>query len=186
VLDSCDNVYVAARGIPSWFFYSSQLDGQTGRRFAKFEKLFRFGAPAFGDARPESLNFPNPGGDLHLRSGCRSEIYGFASGTPNWSRSEQMRDVPRVPKEGWAENEIHRMTAGRSSPFWLYLGEAGWFEIQPIVDGLTRAGWKLIPVGIEPTPAVLFPYHGLTIYRVEKPCRTHRAERTTPGDHAAF
>jgi hypothetical protein len=135
---SCVPVYVGARGLPSWFFYSSQLDAHTDVRFAKIQQLFRFGSPAFGDAPAEAVNVRDPGDWLKLQLGCRSEIYGFGSGTPY---RNGLPDAGRTPVIGWAANEINRISRASATSFWLYVGEAGVFELRPLLEEVQHRGY---------------------------------------------
>jgi hypothetical protein len=155
---SCDSVYIASRGVPSWFFFSSQFDPDTARRFAKMQELMQFDSPTFFEAPPEAIRLPAAGEQLNLQSGCRTEIYGFASGTPN--RARLSPQVGRRPIPGWAQNEVDRIASHSGRSFWLYLGEAGFFEVNPILEEVKRRQYKVTEIGI--------PGQQFTIYHVQK------------------
>ena len=170
ILNSCDDVYVAARGVPSWFFYTNQLDSQparTERRYAVILQLFRTGSPGFGDAQPELIHIPDSAEAQKLHLGCRNEIYGLGSGTPARSRTWQFPES-RKPVPGWAKNEMDRIAGAPGTSFWLYLGEAGDFEIRPLLDEAVRRNYQVTFMGVPQTQNLYFGYSGLFVYRVQK------------------
>jgi hypothetical protein len=138
---NCDAVYIASRGMPSWFFYSSQFSPDTPIRFAKLRYLLRFDSPTFMGASPEAVRLPDSGEQFDLQLGCRREIYGLASGTPGKNRWQQDRRQAPIP--GWAHNEVDRLTRHSEGGFWLYLSDAGSFEVDPILDEVKRRGYTV-------------------------------------------
>jgi hypothetical protein len=149
---NCDPVYIASRGMPSWFFYSSQFSPDTPIRFVKLRQLMKFDSPTFFEASPETVRLPDSGERFDLQSGCRREIYGLASGTP----AKEVWQADRRPIPGWARNEVDRIARYSEDGFWLYLGEAGWFEVDPILDEVKRRGFTITETGL---PLRLLIYH---------------------------
>ena len=80
---SCDPIYVAARSVPTWYFYTSLEPLDNNLDYFLLQSIWRRDSPAFGDAAPSALHLPDPARQLVLRVGCREEVYGLASGTPN-------------------------------------------------------------------------------------------------------
>jgi hypothetical protein len=70
-----------------------------------------------------------------MRAGCREEIYGLASGTPN---RNGLPPQGRVPIAGWAQNELDRISALGTSRFLLYLEDTGPFESEALLGELSR------------------------------------------------
>lgn len=131
---SCDPIYVAARAVPSWYFYTSLEPSEGTDRYVFLEPVLRRDSPAFGDAEPAALHLPDLAPQLDLRVGCREEVYGLASGTPyrNFLPPEG-----RVPVPGWEKNEIDRILVFGTSGFVLYLDETQTFEWQALLSELS-------------------------------------------------
>jgi hypothetical protein len=132
---SCDPIYVAARSVPTWYFYTSLEPVDNDNRYFFLQSIWRRDSSAFGDAAPSALHLPDPARQLVLRAGCREEVYGLASGTPN--RNGLPRQG-RVPIAGWAQNELDRMSALGTSRFLLYLENTATFESEALLGELSR------------------------------------------------
>ena len=132
---SCDPIYVAARSVPTWYFYTSLEPLDNSNRYSFFQSISRRDSPAFGDAAPSALHLPDSAPQLVMRAGCREEVYGLASGTP------YRNGLPlqgRVPIAGWAQNELDRISALGTSRFLLYLEDTGPFESDALLGELSR------------------------------------------------
>ena len=130
-----DPVYIAARGIPSWFFYNSRRD-----RPAPWRDIGHYHAPTFGDSPHRLQPIEQEGDQLQSVIAGRTELYGLGSGTPNHAPRPRM---PRVPTPGWAENEARRILGSAKPGAWLYLSECIAFESDALLRELQRRGARI-------------------------------------------
>jgi hypothetical protein len=132
---SCEPIYIAARGAPHWYFYSGIEPAVRIDRYPFLSSAMRRDSAMFGDATPAALHLPDPAPQLTLPNGCRREIYGLASGTPF---RNGLREEGRAPVQGWAKNEIDRLSIAGPSGFLLYLEGTGTFESRALLDELAK------------------------------------------------
>ena len=71
---SCDPIYVAARSVPTWYFYTSLEPQDNNNRYFLLQSIWRRDSPVFGDAAPSVLHLPDPAPQLVLRVGCGEEF----------------------------------------------------------------------------------------------------------------
>jgi hypothetical protein len=113
---SGEAVYVAARGIPSWVFYTTNWEKPDRDRLA-FYALAASNGPSFENAPSRGRPVVDEGSDLvyHVR-GRRPELLGIATGRQwRWPAF-----VTANLDEGWAANEARRIARAADPCTWLY------------------------------------------------------------------
>jgi hypothetical protein len=110
-------VYVFARSIPQWAFYTTDWKARDRRRLAFLARIASAGGPAFENAPSRSHVEQRPGAGLDYRSATGVELYGRPTGiewTPN------LGPLTHEPDPGWAESEAERVTR-IEAPVWVLM-----------------------------------------------------------------
>lgn len=113
-------VYVAARGLPSWVFYSTNWENVVPDRL-RFYAWAGSAGPSFENAPTRGRPVRDEGFDLVYEYRGRREILGLATGR-QWRWPDYTKDGP---DDGWAQNEARRIrreaVRNTSNPCaWLY------------------------------------------------------------------
>jgi hypothetical protein len=136
---SCEPVYVAARSAPSWYFYTSSETRNANERYGLLQFSMEWDSPGFGDASAAQLHLPDLAPQFNIQIGCRQEVYGLASGTPNHN---DVWPEGTVPVAGWAQNEVNRISATGRSDFFLYLDATGPAEGESLLKELSNRHFR--------------------------------------------
>jgi hypothetical protein len=109
-------VYVAARGIPSWVFYTTNWEKPDRDRLA-FYALAASDGPVFRERAQPRPSRRRRGLDLvYYVRGRRPELLGIATGRQwRWPSF-----VTANPDEGWAANEARRIARAADPCTWMY------------------------------------------------------------------
>ena len=111
-------VYVAARGMPSWLFYTTRWDEPDRERLRFYTEAGSFGA-SFENAPSRGRPVEDEGFDLVYQTRQRQEILGISSGRqwryPSWTGAG--------PDEGWARNEARRIIREANPCFWMFFSQ---------------------------------------------------------------
>ena len=107
-------VYVGARGIPSWVFYTTNWTAPSAERLAFYARAGSDG-PSFENGPPRLRYVHDEGADLVFPFHDRREILGLYSG-----RQWRWPDYRGTPDPGWAENEAARIVREANPCAWLY------------------------------------------------------------------
>jgi hypothetical protein len=108
-------IYVAARGIPSWVFYTTNWENPDRRRL-EFYALAASDGPAFENAPPRGRPVAHEGFDLVYTYRGHAELLGLATGR-QWRWPSY---VSPALDEGWAANEADRIAAAADPCAWMY------------------------------------------------------------------
>ena len=113
---SGEAVYVAARGIPSWVFYTTNWEKPDRDRLAFYARAASHG-PSFENAPSRARPVVDEGSDLvYYVRGRRPELLGIATGRQwRWPSF-----VTASPDEGWAANEARRIAGAADPCAWMY------------------------------------------------------------------
>jgi hypothetical protein len=112
---SGEAVYVAARGIPSWVFYTTNWEKPDRDRLDFYARAASQG-PAFENAPSRGRKVVDEGSDLVYQVRGRQELLGIASGR-QWRWPSYV--TPAVD-EGWAANEARRIARSADPCTWMY------------------------------------------------------------------
>ena len=113
---SGEAVYVAARGIPSWVFYTTNWEKPDRERLAFYARAASQG-PSFENARSRGRPVVDEGSDLvYYVRGRRPELLGIATGR-QWRWPSY---VTAEADEGWAANEARRIARAADPCAWAY------------------------------------------------------------------
>ncbi|HEY9506285.1 MAG TPA: glycosyltransferase family 39 protein [Gemmatimonadales bacterium] len=110
-------VYIFARSIPPWAFYTTHWDDPDPQRLAFLARAASAGGGAFENAPSRSPVDRRAGSDLEYRTAAGAEIYGLPTGiewTPN------LGPFTGEPDAGWAEREADRITS-TGLPAWVLM-----------------------------------------------------------------
>ena len=111
-------VYVGARGIPAWLFYTTDWERPDRERLRFYAREATWGR-CFENAPSRGRRVVNEGSGLVYQRRQRKEILGLASGRqwryPTW--------VTAIPDEGWAENEAARIAHLANPCAWLFFSQ---------------------------------------------------------------
>jgi len=110
-------VYVFARSIPPWAFYTTDWDAPDRRRLAFLSRVASSGGAAFENAPGRPSADQAAGAGLAYRTAAGAEVYGLPTGiewTPNLGPFSQ------EPEPGWAETEADRIGPARG-PVWILM-----------------------------------------------------------------
>jgi Dolichyl-phosphate-mannose-protein mannosyltransferase len=108
-------IYVAARGIPSWVFYTTNWNEPNRERLAFYAGAAGSG-PCFENAPGRGRPVRDEGFDQVWDQRGRKEILGVATGR-QWRWPSYMT---AYPDEGWAANEAERVAHEANPCVWLY------------------------------------------------------------------
>jgi hypothetical protein len=112
---SGEAVYVAARGIPSWVFYTTNWARPDRDRLAFYARAGSNG-PSFENAPGRGRPVVDEGSDLVYHVRGRPELLGIASGR-QWRWPGY---VTANVDEGWAANEARRIARAADPCAWMY------------------------------------------------------------------
>jgi len=112
---SGEAVYVAARGIPSWVFYTTNWAKPDRDRLAFYARAGSSG-PSFENAPSRGRPVVDEGSELVYHVRGRPELLGIASGR-QWRWPNYV--TPSVD-EGWAANEARRIARAADPCTWMY------------------------------------------------------------------
>jgi len=130
-------VYVNARGLPSWLFYTTNWDKPDDARLSFYARAAR--TRVFENAPPR----PGPvvageGFDLVYAVRGRKEILGLPTGR-QWRWPSYVKSAP---DEGWAENEAERVVREADPCAWLYFTRMSERAYTPMTSSLKHRGAK--------------------------------------------
>jgi hypothetical protein len=108
-------VYVAARGIPSWVFYTTNWERPDPNRLAFYARAAS-GGPSFENAPRRGHPVVDEGSDLVYHVRGRPELLGIATGR-QWRWPSY---VTAEADEGWAANEARRIARAADPCAWAY------------------------------------------------------------------
>jgi Dolichyl-phosphate-mannose-protein mannosyltransferase len=144
-------IYVGAKGIPSWVFYTTNWQSPDRERLAFYARAASSG-PSFENA-PSRGRLVNPEGrDLVYRKRERIEILGIATGR-QWRWPAYSTPGP---DEGWAANEAARIAAEANPCAWLYFTRLSERANKPLI-------WE-IDERYRRRPDFVFPVPGGVLY----------------------
>jgi hypothetical protein len=113
-------VYVFARSIPAWAYYTTDWNAPDRGRLALLARVASAGGAAFENAASMSRVDPSAGAGLDYRAAAGPEIYGLATGiewTPN------LGPLTQEPDAGWVEAEADRVTS-LDAPIWILMSRS--------------------------------------------------------------
>jgi hypothetical protein len=113
--DGGEAVYVAARGIPSWVFYTTNWAKPDRNRLEFYARAASHG-PAFENAPSRGRKVVDEGSDLIYYVRGRQELLGIASGR-QWRWPSYV--TPSVDA-GWAANEARRIARAADPCTWMF------------------------------------------------------------------
>jgi hypothetical protein len=128
-------VYVFARSIPPWAYYTTDWNAPDRRRLAFLARVASAGGAAFENAPSGSHGDTSTGAGLDYRAAAGLEIYGLATGiewTPNRG------PLTQTPDAGWVEREADRVTI-LHAPTWILMSRTLASE-QGLLSELERRG----------------------------------------------
>jgi 4-amino-4-deoxy-L-arabinose transferase-like glycosyltransferase len=108
-------VYVAARGLPSWLFYTTNWSRPDRDRLAFYARAASSG-PSFENARSRAYPVTDEGTSLVYEIRGRKELLGLSSGRQWRWPTYVAKDVD----EGWAANEARRIAQAADPCAWMY------------------------------------------------------------------
>ncbi|HET9983000.1 MAG TPA: glycosyltransferase family 39 protein [Longimicrobiales bacterium] len=132
-------VYVSARSIPSWAFYTTDWRSSDRTRLSTLLRRAVEAGPNSGNAPSRGHAVRNEGYDRLLTTAGRLEVLGIASGLENAGLP-----VPETPDPGWAENEVDRLRATGSPTAWLYLHHQRQEPVRELVRAVEAAGGRVL------------------------------------------
>lgn len=109
-------IYVNARGIPSWVFYTTNWEKPDRERLAFYARAAGSSGPCFENAPSRGRPVRHEGFDLVWRQRGRREILGIPTGR-QWRWPSYVK--PDLD-EGWAANEAERIAREAEPCAWLY------------------------------------------------------------------
>jgi len=112
-----ERVYVFARSIPPWAFYTTDWGNPDRRRLAFLSRVASSEGPAFENAPSGAAAEDEAHGGLEYSTAAGVEMYGRPTGvewTPN------LGPLTLVPDPGWAEREADRIWSA-SGPVWVLM-----------------------------------------------------------------
>lgn len=146
-------VYVAARGIPSWLFYTTKWHKPDRDRLAFYARAATSG-PSFENAPSRGRPVVDEGSDLVYQTRGYRELLGIASGR-QWRWPTY---VTATVDEGWAANEARRIARSADPCAWMYFTHLSERANKPITwhlrDDYRGRVWALV----EAPGGVLYRY----------------------------
>jgi hypothetical protein len=128
-------VYVAARGVPGWTFYSTDWARPDTARLDWYVRENGLRGRAFRNAA--SVGHPVAGGDdLVWQTPSRLELLGSPSGMQITLAGMSQ---PR-PDSGWAANEARRIRAAAHPDIWLFFSHQLAGEHRLVLDAVVALG----------------------------------------------
>jgi hypothetical protein len=112
-----DPVYLYARAVPIWAFYTTDWSLPDRPRLDSLLALARRLGPNSGNAPSRGRPVLHEGFELVVRSGDHDELVGTPSGIEILYRGSGRR----TPDPGWADNEVARMRATGRQQIWVVL-----------------------------------------------------------------
>jgi hypothetical protein len=127
-------VYVVARALPMWLYYSTDWKHPLPERLALAEKLASPGGILFGDLPPEQARRLAPGAPPGTPYQGYLELWGRGSGV-----SDSYTIIERaIPVPGWSGAEAGRIAALDPTGAWLFLWGAHASERSELLNGLAE------------------------------------------------
>jgi hypothetical protein len=151
---SGEAVYVAARGIPSWVFYTTNWEKPDRDRLAFYARAASDG-PSFENAPSRAHPVVDEGSDLvYYVRGRRPELLGLATGRQwRWPSF-----VTANPDEGWAANEARRIARAADPCAWMYFTHLTERANKPITWHLRDDYQGYVHILVEAPGGVLYRY----------------------------
>ena len=151
---SGEAVYVAARGIPSWVFYTTNWEKPDRDRLAFYARAASRG-PSFENAPSRGRPVVDEGSDLvYYVRGRRPELLGLATGRQwRWPSF-----VSPGPDEGWAANEARRIAGAADPCTWMYFTHLSEGANKPITWHLRDDYRGQVQTLVEAPGGVLYRY----------------------------
>ena len=151
---SGEAVYVAARGIPSWVFYTTNWEKPDRDRLAFYARAASDG-PSFENAPSRARPVVDEGSDLvYYVRGRRPELLGIATGRQwRWPTF-----VTANPDEGWAANEARRIARAADPCTWMYFTHLSERANKPITWHLRDDYHGYVQILVEAPGGVLYRY----------------------------
>jgi hypothetical protein len=151
---SGEAVYVAARGIPSWVFYTTNWAKPDRDRLAFYARAASKG-PSFENAPSRGRPVVDEGSDLvYYVRGRRPELLGIATGR-QWRWPSY---VSPDPDEGWAANEARRIAKSADPCAWMYFTHLSERANKPITWHLRDDYRGRVETLVEAPGGVLYRY----------------------------
>ena len=155
---SNEPVYVFARGVPAWIFYSTDWGAPDLARLRWYADVAAATGPAFENAPTRARAMRDEGDSLRYEYASRQEIIGLGSG-------EQfgVHGGTRVPDSGWARNEARRFRAAARPFGWLFASHYFVYgstqplddtELGPLLDEIRKQGGLLVCATVRPNAAL--------------------------------
>ncbi|MFL5574562.1 MAG: glycosyltransferase family 39 protein [Gemmatimonadaceae bacterium] len=141
---SSDPVYVLARAVPNWAFYTTDWHAPDRARLAWMARLALPTSPAFENAPSRGRPVGREGDALVYAARGRRELIGIPSGMEWHERVEWLR--PR-PDSGWAANEARRVREAATSArgyTWLFLTHYVDVQRDELLEAIRRAGGRVV------------------------------------------
>jgi hypothetical protein len=135
-----DPVYLYARTIPSWAFYTTDWSHPDRARINALMALARRIGPNSGNIPSRGRPVVHEGWDLVNRSGDHDELVGIPSGMED----RQDTFLHGHPDPGWADNEAARMRAAGGRQIWVVLGHRFNVLDNELEQAIVRAGGRIV------------------------------------------
>ncbi len=121
-------VYVLARGVPAWVFYSTDWRRPDQRRIRWIVQVTAaLSGPAFENAASRGRVVRNEGDTLVDVYAGRREVIGLGSGLA----LRESIPLPPTIDTGWADNEVRRMRLVAAPTVWLFASHYDFDWVQP-------------------------------------------------------
>lgn len=131
-----DPVYLYARAVPIWAFYTTDWSHPDLQRVAELTALARRIGPNSGNAPSRGRPVQHEGFDLVVRAGDHVELVGAPSGI-EILYTLAMR---LMPDSGWADNEVERMRNAGGEHIWVFLTHHSTAVETDLQAAIVRAG----------------------------------------------
>ncbi len=112
-----DPVYVYARAVPIWAFYTTDWSQPDRPRLDSLLALAQRLGPNSGNSPSRGRPVQHEGFDLVVRANDHNELVGIPSGIEILYRGSGRR----TPDPGWADNEVARMRTAGGQRIWVVL-----------------------------------------------------------------
>ena len=112
-----DPVYIYARAVPIWAFYTTDWSQPDRPRLDSLLALAQRLGPNSGNSPSRGRPVQHEGFDLVVRTSDHNELVGTPSGIEILYRGSGRR----TPDPGWADNEVTRMRAAGGQRLWVVL-----------------------------------------------------------------
>jgi uncharacterized membrane protein len=147
-------VYVAARALAGWVFYTTDWKSADEARLAELLRNAVAAGPNSGNAPTRGVPVVQEGYDRVWRTDSRIEVLGIASGMENASPPVFVRSTPDI---GWGHNEVQRLRNTGSPTAWLFLYHLRASVRTDLLDALHEANGSVLTSFTygEDTPAVV-------------------------------